>query len=133
MGWEDNAVFYFVFASLTFFVWMDMSFFGEMQEQGLIANSTETITVNWRFPVKMMKLRMQDHMSHYVWMPLSEHIDAKYELSKNSNNIFQRFHFLDFVIFSSVETLGSQLVSHEHQPSVTKCLTTKELLCMPKV
>ena len=84
MGWEDNAVFYFVFASLTFFVWMDMSFFGEMQEQGLIANSTVAKTANSRFRVKSVKLRMQDHISHYVWLPLSEHVNAKYKISEYS-------------------------------------------------
>ncbi|XP_028410315.1 ceramide phosphoethanolamine synthase-like [Dendronephthya gigantea] len=101
MGWEDNAVFYFVFASLTFFVWMDMSFFGEMQEQGLIANSTEAKAANSRFPVKSVKLRMQDHISHYVWLPLSEHVDAKYKISKLSwvsPNLISGLHLIVAII-----------------------------------
>lgn len=97
MGWEDNVVFYFVFASLTFFVWMDMSFFGEMQEQGLIANSSVAKAVNSRFPIKTVKVRMQDHISHYVWLPLSEHIDGKYKISKLpwvSPNLISGFHLV---------------------------------------
>lgn len=101
MSWEDNAVFYFVFASLTFFVWMDMSFFGEMQEQGLIANSTKAKAANSRFPVKSVKLRMQDHISHYVWLPLSEHVDAKYKISTLSwvsPNLISGLHLIVAII-----------------------------------
>ena len=101
MGWEDNIVFYFVFASLTFFVWMDMSFFGEMQEQGLVANASVASAVNSRFPIKTVKVRMQDHISHYVWLPLSQHIDAKYQISKISwvsPNLISGFHLVVAII-----------------------------------
>lgn len=94
-------MFYFVFASLTFFVWMDMSFFGEMQEQGLVANASVASAVNSRFPIKTVKVRMQDHISHYVWLPLSQHIDAKYQISKISwvsPNLISGFHLVVAII-----------------------------------
>lgn len=101
MGCEDNAIFYFVFASVTFFVFMDMSFFGEMQEQGLAANSSAVKTSKSRFPIKSVKLRMQDHISHYVWLPLSESVDTKYEISKYSwvsPNLISGLHLIVAII-----------------------------------
>lgn len=78
-----------------------MSFFGEMQEQGLIANSTVAKKVNSRFPIKTVKIRMQDHISHYVWLPLSENVDTKYEISKCSwvsPNLISGFHLTVAII-----------------------------------
>lgn len=66
-GCEESCGFYFVFALVTFFVWMDLSFFDELAEHGSFYNSS--MAENMMFPVKSIKLRMQDHTDHYVNLP----------------------------------------------------------------
>ena len=66
-GCEESCGFYFVFALVTFFVWMDLSFFDELAEHGSFYNAS--MAENMMFPVKSIKLRMQDHTDHYVNLP----------------------------------------------------------------
>lgn len=78
-GCEESCGFYFVFALFTFFVWMDMSFFDELQEYGSFYNTTVAETL--MFPAKTVKVRLQDHTSHYINLPLMQMLDDKLGIS----------------------------------------------------
>ena len=58
---------------------MDMSFLGELSEKGISYNSS--ITEGLMFPVKSVKLRMQDHTTHYINLPLMDFLDEKLGIS----------------------------------------------------
>lgn len=74
-GCEESCGFYFVFALVTFFVWMDLSFFDELAEHGSLYNSS--MAENMMFPVKSSKIRMQDHADHYVFFPCMKILNEK--------------------------------------------------------
>ena len=92
-GCEESCGFYFVFALVTFFVWMDLSFFDELGEHGSFYNST--MAENMMFPVKSIKLRMQDHTDHYVnlpWMQFFNDYTGLYKVPGITPNLISGIH-----------------------------------------
>lgn len=93
-GFEESCGFYFVFALVTFFVWMDLSFFDELGEHGSFYNST--VAEQMMFPVKSIKLRMTDHTDHYInlpWMQFLNDETGLYAVPGVTPNLITAIHF----------------------------------------
>ena len=57
-----------------------MSFYGEVYEYGSLYN--ESMAERMIFPVKSVKLRMQDHPGHFVRLPMMRFVNEKWGISK---------------------------------------------------
>lgn len=76
---KSNYAFYGIFVLVTYFIWCDLGFFGELTVQktsGFVFTNTSSLEH------KTIKLRMQDHFGHYVYIPLCEWLDKKLSISK---------------------------------------------------
>lgn len=107
-GCEESCGFYFVFALVTFFVWMDLSFFDELGEHGSFYNST--MAEQMMFPVKTIKLRMQDHTDHYVnlpWMQFLNENTGLYAVPGVTPNLISGFHLFIAMVAAKCFVSGS--------------------------
>lgn len=78
-GCEESFGFYFIFVLLTYLLWMDLSFFDELAVYGSSYNATTASKM--MFPVKSVKLRMTEHIDHYINLPLMEVTNEKLGIS----------------------------------------------------
>lgn len=110
-GCEESCGFYFVFSLFTFFVWMDLSFFGELADHGSFYNASSA--KDMMFPVKTVKLRMQDHTSHYINLPLMELADERLGMSSLPGvtpNLISLVHLFAAVVAAKCMISGSLVV-----------------------
>lgn len=99
---ETNLGFYFVFGICTFFIWCDLSFFSELSENELLLN----ITKSSRPPVTI-KLRMQDHFAHYLYLPFCDWFEAVFRISDIPGvtpNVITFIHFTLAIIAGKLVT-----------------------------
>ena len=104
---ESNAAFYFIFGICTFFIWCDLSFFGELSEKELIMNGTKY----GRKPPSI-KLRMQDHVDHYIYLPFCNWLEKTFKISEIPGvtpNALTTFHFC-LAIFCAKLMMSQELV-----------------------
>ena len=87
-----DVAFYFIFVVFTFFLWNDLSFFGE-----LAAEKAAVIARNYTYVTKYtVKLRMLDHFGHYVYLPFCTWVDGYFKISHiswMSPNLVTAVHF----------------------------------------
>lgn len=98
-GCEESFGFYFIFVLLTYLLWMDLSFFDELAVYG--SNYNATIASKMMFPVKSVKLRMTEHIDHYINLPLMELSEEKLGISSIPGvtpNVISGFHFFCAVV-----------------------------------
>ncbi|XP_031570132.1 ceramide phosphoethanolamine synthase-like [Actinia tenebrosa] len=110
-GCEESCGFYFIFSLFTFFVWMDLSFFGELADHGSLYNASSAKYM--MFPVKTVKLRMQDHTSHYINLPLMELADERMGISSFPGvtpNLISGVHLFAAVVAAKCMISGSLCV-----------------------
>ena len=96
---ETSLGFYFVFGICTFFIWCDLSFFSELSEEG---NGITNITKSAR-PAATIKLRMQDHFAHYLYLPFCNWLETVFKVSEIPGvtpNVITFIHFT-FAIISA--------------------------------
>lgn len=87
---------------------MDLSFFGELADHGSLYNASSAKYM--MFPVKAVKLRMQDHTSHYINLPLMELADEKLGLSSFPGvtpNLISSVHLFAAVVAAKCMISGS--------------------------
>lgn len=88
-----------------------MSFLGELSEKGAVYNTSNTEGL--MFPVKSIKLRMQDHTTHYINLPLMNLADEKLGISYLpgvSPNLISFTHLVVAIIAGKCCTSGSLCV-----------------------
>ena len=110
-GCEESCGFYFVFALCTFFVWMDMSFYDELREYGSFYNDTVAETL--MFPVKTVKVRLQDHSGHYVHLPSMQLLEDKFKVSEIPGvtpNLITGIHLVLAIVAARCFTSGNLCV-----------------------
>ena len=77
---KSNWGFYAFFALVTYFIWSDLGFFGEMSaEQNHIVMHLRNGSA---LDKKTIKLRMQDHFAHHIYLPFCEWLERTFHLSK---------------------------------------------------
>ena len=89
---ETNLGFYFIFGMCTFFIWCDLSFFSELSEKGVSNNVTKSGR-----PVATIKLRMQDHFAHYLYLPFCNWVETAFKISEIPGvtpNLITLIHFV---------------------------------------
>ena len=107
-GCEESCGFYFVFALVTFFVWMDLSFFDELEEYG--SNFNSSTATHMMFPVKTVKARMTDHTDHYINLPAMRFLNENcgiYTIPGVSPNLISGFHMFVALIAAKCFMSGS--------------------------
>ena len=107
-GCEESCGFYFVFALVTYFVWMDLSFFDELAEHGSVYN--ESVAEHMMFPVKSIKIRMQDHTDHYVNVPSMQFLNENtglHTVPGVTPNLISGTHLFLAVVAAKFFTSGS--------------------------
>lgn len=77
---RSNGGFYGIFILVTYFIWCDLGFFGEL-------SSRQADTVHLRnngsaLAKKTIKLRMQDHFAHHIYLPFCEWMENILHLSQ---------------------------------------------------
>lgn len=95
---KSNYAFYGIFALVTYFIWCDLGFFGELTVQKTRAFVFTNTTV---LEHKTIKLRMQDHFGHYIYIPFCEWLDKNLGISKIpgiSPNVITAIHLFIAVI-----------------------------------
>ena len=75
---ETSLGFYFVFGLFTFFIWCDLSFFSEVSEEGKALNNITKAP----HPAATIKLRMQDHFAHYLYLPFCNWVEKVFKVSE---------------------------------------------------
>jgi len=88
-----SYAFYAIFGLVTYFLWCDLSFFGQ-----LAAEKTEELrAINSTLVSKYtIKLRMQDHFGHYIHLPFCRWANEMFQISKMpwiSPNVVTAIHF----------------------------------------
>ena len=92
-----NYSFYIIFGLVTFFIWCDLSFFGELSQSAAFMKNT-TLSSNMK---KTIKLRMQDHFGHYIYLPFTQWLERTFSISKIPGvtpNLITGIHFLCAII-----------------------------------
>ena len=89
-----SYAFYGIFGLVTYFIWCDLSFFGE-----LAAEKTDDLRrMNFTLVSKnTIKLRMQDHFGHYIYLPFCRWANEVFQISKIpwiSPNVVTAMHFI---------------------------------------
>lgn len=95
---KSNYAFYGIFALVTYFIWCDLGFFGELSIQ---KSKSFTFKNASALEHKTIKLRMQDHFGHYLYLPLCEWLDRNFGISKIpgiSPNVITTIHFCCAII-----------------------------------
>lgn len=85
-----------------------MSFYGEVFEYGSLYN--ESMAERMVFPVKSVKLRMQDHTGHYVRLPLMRFINEKWGISKIPGvtpNLISGLHLFVAIVAGKLVSYGN--------------------------
>ena len=85
-----------------------MSFYGEVYEYGSLYN--ESMAERMIFPVKSVKLRMQDHTGHFVRLPLMRFVNEKWGISKIPGitpNLISGLHLFVAIIAGKLVSYGS--------------------------
>jgi len=84
--------FYAIFGLVTYFIWCDLSFFGELAtEENRKFNSNISVT-----STKTIKLRMQDHFGQYIDLPVSRWFNRVFGISEIfwvTPNVITAMHF----------------------------------------
>ena len=96
-GRETNFGFYFVFGICTFFIWCDLGFFSELSDDTKVfGNSTVS-----DHPPATIKLRMQDHFAHYLYLPFCNWLESVFKISEIPGvtpNLITLMHFILAII-----------------------------------
>lgn len=99
---ETNLGFYFIFGLCTFFIWCDLSFFSELSEDKVLSNITKS-----HRPAVTIKLRMQDHFAHYLYLPFCNWLEAVFKISEIPGvtpNVITFIHFTFAIIAARLVT-----------------------------
>ena len=100
---ETNLGFYFVFGLFTFFIWCDLSFFSEVSGEGKALNNVTKATR----PAATIKLRMQDHFAHYLYLPFCNWVERVFKVSEIPGvtpNVITFIHFTFAIISARLVT-----------------------------
>ena len=100
---ETHFGFYFVFGLCTFFIWCDLSFFSELTEEG---KALVNITKGHK-PTPTIKLRMQDHFAHYLYLPFCNWLERIFKVSEIPGvtpNVITFIHFTLAIISARLVT-----------------------------
>lgn len=95
---KTNYAFYCVFGLVTYFIWCDLSFFGALTAEKAQSHTYRNATLTSQ---KTIKLRMQDHFGHYVFLPFCEWADKTFGISQISwvtPNVITAIHFCIAII-----------------------------------
>ena len=96
---ETNLGFYFIFGLCTFFIWCDLSFFSELSEEDRALTNITKATRSGA----TIKLRMQDHFAHYLYLPFCNWLEKVFRISEIPGvtpNVITFIHF-SFAIISA--------------------------------
>ncbi|XP_065661730.1 ceramide phosphoethanolamine synthase [Hydra vulgaris] len=91
---NNHYGFYLMFGLITYFIWCDLNFFGELSAEQELGFNLANITQN--FPSISIKLRMQDHFAHYVYLPFCQWVEDTFKISKVPGitpNVITAVHF----------------------------------------
>ena len=93
-----NYGFYFIFGLVTYFIWCDLSFFGELSAEKNTNLKFKNVTL---ISHKTIKLRMQDHFGHYIYLPFCTWANGVFHISEipwMSPNVVTALHFFVAII-----------------------------------
>jgi len=77
---SSNWAFYSIFGLVTYFIWSDLGFFGELSaEQSNLLQASKNGSA---LDKKTIKLRMQDHFAHHLYLPFCEWMENNLHLSQ---------------------------------------------------
>ena len=114
---RSNWGFYSFFALMTYFIWSDLGFFGELSaEQNHI---TSHLRNGSALDKKTIKLRMQDHFAHHVYLPFCEWLERTFHLSQIPGvtpNAITALHFSLAIIAGKL--IASSTFSHRRAGAV---------------
>lgn len=106
---KTNYAFYGIFGLVTYFIWCDLSFFGGLSEE---KNRHKLYRNTTLLSQKTVKLRMQDHFGHYIFLPFCVWLDKTLGISKISfisPNVITSVHFCCAIIAGRL--LASRAIS----------------------
>lgn len=92
-GSVTNYGFYAIFGLVTYFIWCDLSFFGELSAEKVSDLRLKNITL---VSQKTIKLRMLDHFGHYIYLPFCQWANEFFLISEYpwvSPNLVTAIHF----------------------------------------
>ena len=91
---KTNYGFYGIFGLVTYFIWCDLSFFGELAAEQ--ANGYKELKNTTLITHITIKLKMQDHFGHYLFLPFTRWLNVTFQISKISwvtPNVITLMHF----------------------------------------
>jgi len=114
---RSNWGFYGFFALMTYFIWSDLAFFGEMSsEQNHLSMHLRNGSA---LEKKTIKLRMQDHFAHHLYLPFCEWMERNFHLSQIPGvtpNAITALHFSLAIIAGRL--IASSSFSHRRAGAV---------------